>query len=142
MSQIRRPTEMIIGTVSVPVTLTAAYAGNTSSAQRIEPFEQIGLDIYYARGTAGDSIEIKVTFASSLNGVPTAAEYASESSIATASGVGTVYEKYYTFTSSAATHLFELQIPNNAQYMKVAVKETAAGAFGTAYVKLITRHDS
>jgi len=140
MSYITREAQYMIGTKASTVTLTAAYAGNVSSAFNVESLDQLALAIYFAAGTVTDTLEWKIEFANPLNGDPVTADWEAEVSTSTVAGVTTVHEKTHTFTSSAATHLLHPDFPVHTKWIRVSVKNTAAGAHGTCYVKLIERH--
>jgi len=143
-----RQVQWIFGNATTPTTLTTSYVVSNAFATRTQTM--IGLDVDYTMGGAGvgNSIQIKVEFASPSARSTTTGEYTAVTadwhqmvSTNTASGVATVNLHNYTFAATQAVGTydrFHIDLPTNAFLTRVWVKETvAAGAAGNCYIKAV-----
>lgn len=139
---LRPETIDVIGTAAAPVTLTANYSDNVSAKFGTSNSVQNHLFVFYTRGQAGNSIQVIVKYAAPLSKVSNltlasnSPEWAQEVGAVYSGGTTTLQYNTYTFTATAATDAFPIEIPGGYRFMQVSVKETSGGAFGTCNIRL------
>jgi len=137
--------EPALGTTASPITLTAAYSGNVSSAIKMDGADAVSLDVGYTMGTAetANSIQLKVEYADPTNGAPASTDWMQEGNEATSGATTTVTlgERTFTATVAAATYdYFTVSLPLAAKhkYIRVSAKETGIAANGgSAVIRVI-----
>lgn len=125
----------IVGTPSVPITLTNAYAEGVASDEIfIGKADTVALDITYAMGTdeTSNTMQMKVEVANPVGtGAPETADWMLYSTVSS----GTVSASEW----SMSPGVFHVSIDVAAKYIKLSFKETGVAAnYGTVSVKLIT----
>lgn len=124
------------GTITLaPVTLTAAYTGNISSAFNITTGQQLTCYLRYITGSGetNNSVEVRVEFS------PDGTLWYQEVDETVASGTSTVtlVERTFVGASAATTYSLRFAVPVADKFIRFALKETGVVTnFGTGSLVL------
>lgn len=126
----------VMGTESVPLTLTNAYTGQTKTID-IADAEQLILFLQYTTGAAetSNSVELKLEFSGDESG----SNFYQETEEVVAAGVAVItpIEHQLVGALAATTYRVALALPVAAKRMKISAKETGVAAnAGTVHVAM------
>ena len=130
--------QVLIGTknssnVFTPVTLTTAYADNLSRIIPIGGSSKIELLIGFTGKVNGANLDVRVE--SGFDGT-NMYQFTND---ATSGAISTLTSREFTFdgATSAVGYSISLPLDVSAKYIRVGLKETTAGGFGTAHAELV-----
>jgi hypothetical protein len=107
-------------------TLTASYVAS-SELFYVQDYTETTHYIDYTPGTNGNSLQYKIEFSNDGSTWYNEPNEAVSGSTATV----TVKDRTYTSTSGSAQRVPVISMPVSDKFLRVLVKETAAGGFGT-----------
>lgn len=133
------------------VTLTAAYTGNASTGIPMDGYAENTIYVDYVPAVSGSSIQLKfegspdnegqypVSPTPATNPVLVTPTYYQQTASSVSGGTITLSQSEYTYVGTTlGTHYrIYFYLPPAHTYAKISIKETTAGAFGTATVTLL-----